>query len=665
MSFLVLDKFKKAGVINALELHIAKAISRIYGEKDEMVLLAIALSNAALRLGHLGLKLSRVIDDFAPQRIVDYYEQQEDLLIHVQSVEVSPSWFPPMDIWLMRIKESNAIWHVDQPFSHRPMVLDGDFLFPYKSWKSESQIAHVILTLIKKRVLSLPNPQKYAQRLLGKRSDQGWFEEEHIGRSHLAVHRAIHQAFCIIQGGPGTGKTTITQRILGILIEQYHHKEMPLRIALAAPTGKAAARMTESIKSRQSFFDLPEEIYVLLDELQGMTIHKLLGLKGSHHKPIYDENHPLPYDVIIIDESSMIDSWLMSALLNAIDRNKEDPKQHLILLGDPYQLPPVGQGAPFDELCADYGQKITIDQLSDFQQNLKQLSKLINHCPYPIQDMDENQLLDLLDLERIPVTQAHHRLSAVVELNKVHRVGAQSGIHQFATMIKEIDRLGFEPIESLMKAQSQPNAPYQDIECIFSHAIPPKLLDILENHYINLVQLAKKDPKLALMHYKDYGLLSPHYGGATGVYAINDFIESSLKKQKLGGWNHRYIGRPILITKNDEATGLVNGDIGILGEGQMVYFEGVEEPVHLDLLPEHKTVYAMSVHKSQGSEFNHVVLILPHQSSPILNRELIYTAITRAKKKVYLIGGIDQFRQAMLTQGEKSSHLNHFFNGST
>jgi exodeoxyribonuclease V alpha subunit len=643
MQMSILDDFKNAGVLNGLEYQLALSIQRIYGETSANILLAIALTNASVRFGHMGLELDQVSKIFSQEAIKQYFDNQEDLKIHV-NLDLFPKLsFPEFSLLRSDLASSPAIWSTDQPFELKPIVLDGNFLFTYQSWKGEDLVAKSILALSQKRTAKLPNPALFAQRLFAQNHQGGWFEEGCLGRAHLAGYYATHRGFCVIQGGPGTGKTTITQRILSILIEQYHSHQTPLRIALAAPTGKAAARMTESLQKEPTFFQLPSLLLDELKQLKAVTIHRLLGIKSSSSKPKYHAGNPLPFDVIVIDEASMIDSWLMSLLLDAIDIHHSSERQHLIFLGDPEQLPAVGNGSPLEEICGDRGSQIT-------NQSFETLRSDWQAYDPQVQALDLKSLLDLNIIHK-------DLFDSVVALNRVHRVKDDSCIHKLATMIKnDADLQSIKAfLDSLPSLDQQERS--LDVEWIDGHSIPNALMTRLEAHYVEFVNLAKNEPKKALKHYNLFGILAPHYSGSTGIYAINQLIETSLKKKKLGGWNQKYTGRPILVTQNDDETELVNGDIGVIGGDGQVYFPNLEDALSLSRLPEHKTVFAMSVHKSQGSEFDEVIFILPTEISGIITKELIYTAITRAKKKIYLIGSWHILSQGLSIRVEKSSSL--------
>jgi exodeoxyribonuclease V alpha subunit len=681
---IVLKRFHQAAVINALELSIAESLCRLYQDTHPYVALGIALAQASLRLGHLAFRVLHVDSDFSADVVKAQYERQNLQLPNF--VPIEPHEFPPVNDWLKALRKSPILWNTQDTFAKKPMILADHHLFTYKAWKGEAQVAHQLLLLhhLSKHI-RLPQPQKLFQRLfaeIGTAENPGeaWFEGgKQWTRPRLALHTALHEIVTIIHGGPGTGKTTLTQRVLAALIEQYHQEYQPLRIALAAPTGKAAQRLTESIRSRAPFFHLPEEIQAVLATLQGETIHSLLKINPNRELPEYHAQNPLPYDVIVVDEASMIDTWLMHALLNAIDlqdtQDQSIQRKRLLLIGDPHQLPSVSAGAPFTEICAQRGQAITPNRLMELKEFLRDHSQVTldeslapsstNHF---MKDFISNQTSthtdngEKIDQEllqhaqalqlKLAPSDASPLLDHVIALNQVKRVSAQSGIHQVATLIQKVDLFGTQKVLNSLK-----NPMYRDTSFHPAPPFPFPLFNRIMEHYLNLVRTAYKDPRKSLDLFKELCLLSPHYGGVMGVHALNHSIEEALREEKVGGWGKSYVGRPILITQNHSPTALVNGDIGIMGSNAQVYFEQHEQSIAYDLLPAHRTVYAMSVHKSQGSEFQTVIFCLPPKISPIVTRELVYTGITRAKKEVMIVGPAEVLAQAITAKVERGGYL--------
>ena len=375
---LSLTGLAQRGIISPLAHAATLSVMRASGENNEHVAIAIALSQVALRLGHLGLRVDAVAVDFSPEVLRELQEREHAELYDDQlSIEVNPlkeheqmieDWtgLPPTEAWLHCLRESAAVWWTETPWQPKPFVLDGNVLFTLKAWRGEAKVAHTISMLTRAQLGPLPKPKQLWDRLFAQ-SPTSWFDGgESWDRSKFALYSAMRSAIMVIHGGPGTGKTTLTQRILAALIEQYHSEGEPLKIAIAAPTGKAAQRLTESIQSRANFFQLPDKIQAQLSELKGVTLHSLLGIAPGR-RPEYHSTHPLPYDVIVVDECSMVDLWLLQSLLDALPRANE--RQRLLLVGDPQQLPSVSAGSPFTELCGARGRAISpmrIHELSSF-----------------------------------------------------------------------------------------------------------------------------------------------------------------------------------------------------------------------------------------------------------------------------------------------------------
>lgn len=657
-----LRDYYSAGVINALEMSAAERIGALYQEGDEQVLTALALAQAATRVGHLALRLERVREDLSPEvltALADRARGPDDPPLsaaqwYSSAERPSPTletldWgaLPNAEAWRARLAKSPAVWCADGGGTpSRPFVLDGAHLFTLKSWRGEAQVAHALSSLTRLNVGAVPNPARLWSRLFGEvgtreTPGEGWFEPhegEAWDRARLALYTALRGALTILHGGPGTGKTTLTQRILAALFDQYDspNSERPLRVALAAPTGKAAQRLTESLHSVAPFFHLPEWIQARLQTLQGETLHSLLGIAPGRAKPQYHAHSPLPYDVVVVDEASMVDTWLMRALTQALSLEGEDEhtqaRRRLLIIGDPHQLPSVSAGAPFTELCGDRGGRSSEGwraELAHFEQS--------KGAQIPAQSSAEGFV------------------DRVVALNQVKRVDEQSGVHRAASLMQKIDELGERALEQVIESLRDPR--YRDTALYSAPPFPPHLFEEVCEHYAEAVSLAQVNPLLALQQLKKLCLLSPHYGGPLGVNQLNELVEEHLRERRLGGWGRAYVGRPVLITQNHPTTQLVNGDIGVVGKGKQVHFEGKERPVPFELLPPHRTVYAMSVHKSQGSEFNKVIMCLPPERSPILTRELVYTGLTRAKKMAVVLGSPEVLKASLLAKVERGGQL--------
>ncbi len=461
---------------------------------------------------------------------------------------------------------------IGSPGEYKPLIADDHFrLYLYRFWEYQEKLAEFI------RVRAEHDPSPV-------------IDTESDGQT-IAAMFALKKSFCVISGGPGTGKTTTVAKILALLAQSRK-----LRIALSAPTGKAAARLQESITREKKHF-LPE-IQDIIPKTAS-TLHRLLGtIPGSPYFR-YNARRLLPYDVIVIDEASMVDLALMSKLVQAIS-----PKARLILLGDKDQLASVEAGAVLGDICAS-------------------------------------------------------SINCVVQLEKSYRFGEHSGIGAASRAVNADDTGG----QSLLLLKSNKYADAGWVELPAPNALSAALKDrIIHGFQPYLTSL--QNPVQALALFEKFRILCALREGAYGVFAINQTVEKILGKERLISGDKRwYAGRPVMITGNDYTLGLFNGDVGIaLYEkgGLRVFFQAPDGGIrsfHPLRLPEHETAYSMTVHKSQGSEFERVLLLLPDKDAVILTKELIYTAITRAKESVEIWGKEDIFRAAVSRRIRRSSGL--------
>ena len=449
----------------------------------------------------------------------------------------------------------------------------------------------------------------------------------------VAAALAASQGFSIISGGPGTGKTTTVTRLLAMLVELGLAQGRVPEIRLVAPTGKASARLTESIGGALEKLNCEEQVRDLIPSQAG-TIHRLLGVIPNQPGFRHNENNPLHLDVLVVDEASMVDLPLMCRLLSALP-----PEARVILLGDRDQLASVEAGSVLGDICsaADMG-----------------------YSPTQVQQLEQ---LTGFNLNNYPKAKSHGIGDSFCLLRKSYRFDALSGIGQLASAVNQ-----GEPKQALDAIQ----AGFKDIA---QHPVGPAgyqaLLKLCAQGYHPYLEAlgagiqTEEDKKQVLAAYNQFRLLCAVREGRFGVAGLNQAIRQTLAKQHRvpadGQW---YQGRPVLITQNDHALGLYNGDIGITladEDGQFrVIFElpdGTIKELLPSRLPEHETVFAMTVHKSQGSEFNHTVLVLPDTMSPVLTRELVYTGITRAKKKLELFATNSLLSAAIRNPTQRTSGL--------
>jgi len=406
-----------------------------------------------------------------------------------------------------------------------------------------------------------------------------------------AARVAQGKALAIICGGPGTGKTTTVVKILALLLMST---ENSFEVALAAPTGKAAKRLSESVGSSLERLQLPADISEALP-VQAQTLHRLLGVRRNSPQFRHNRQNPMGWDVVVVDEASMVDLAMMSKLVDALK-----PGARLLLLGDKDQLASVESGAVLGDFISSLpGNTVALKKSYRFDANIKQLARCINTG-------DSAGTWTLL-------TDPHKKNITILQVELIHYLGKK--YREFMDKVSRYPKTGIGEIFAAF----------------------------------NRFQV----------------LCGVHYGNL-GVEGINRRIETFFARRGLDcrpdSW---YPGRPVLITRNDYALGLFNGDIGIClpdleNGGAKVWFEqadGRPRGYSPYRLPRCETVFAMTIHKSQGSEFDEVVVVLPEEDNRILSRELIYTAVTRAKESVRLVAEKQIFQQALARKVERFSGL--------
>ncbi|MGF1738954.1 exodeoxyribonuclease V subunit alpha [Photobacterium satsumensis] len=460
----------------------------------------------------------------------------------------------------------------------------------------------------------------------------------------VAAAVALTRQFAVISGGPGTGKTTTVAKLLAALVTQGIQRDVRDEqgalqlpdIKLVAPTGKAAARLTESIGSAVDSLAVDDVVKSHIPT-QSSTIHRLLGAIPNRVAFRHNRENPLHLDVLVVDEASMVDLPMMARLLDALPAHAK-----LILLGDRDQLASVEAGAVLGDICGFAEQGYTTDQ---------------------------SQLLGRLT--GFSFQQALAAPSAVADslcmLQKSYRFHAQSGIGQLAKAInsgkpyqvEQVWQKGFRDIQYYPLGSDSYLTMITNVVTFYSD-------------YLDAIAEGKT-PGDVLQAFAQVRLLCAVREGDFGVAGLNQRIERALaRKGKITpGDETWYVGRPVMISQNDHGLGLYNGDIGIAmydsevdpltGHRPLrVYFEmpdGTIRGVLPSRLPDHDTVYAMTIHKSQGSEFADTLMVLPPDFSPILTRELVYTGVTRAKFKLYMFATKDVLNRSVTMRTERASGL--------
>jgi exodeoxyribonuclease V alpha subunit len=555
----LLRAFNDAGVLDAADVHVAQRITALGDEPDETVALAVALAVRALRGGSVCVNLHTIADDTGAPELV---------------------WPDPAG-WLAAIRASRLTGQVLRLYQDRLLYLD-------RYWREEEQVCTDLLAL------SAPGSPPTDLPAFERLFPPGRFDEQ-----REAADIAILQPVTVLTGGPGTGKTTTVARLLALLAEQAEVSgKSRLRIALAAPTGKAAARLTEAVAAEVGKLEPVDQIR--LGELQASTLHTLLGWRrGTSVRFRHDRGNRLPHDVVVVDEASMVSLTLMARLLEAVR-----PDARLLLVGDPDQLASVEAGAV---------------------------------------------LADLVDgLAARPDTR-------VATLATAHRFGESIGALAAAIRVGDADR-----VIALLEAGGE------HLDWIDTQGYDPaeRLAAIMVPHALRVWEAALRgDAAVALAALDEHRLLCAHRDGSTGVAHWNRQARSWISEQTGDpAWAEWYPGKPLLVTANDYGLGLRNGDTGVVvvsNDGLRAVIATASGPLDFatSRLADVETMYAMTIHKSQGSQAIEVTVLMPPAESRLLTRELFYTAVTRAKEKVRVIGSEASIRAALARRAVRASGL--------
>lgn len=621
-------------------------------DAEPLLLFASALTSHQLGRGHICLDLQYTLDNPYLSLSLPPEGNNGPALANTPLPSDILSGITPQ-YWYSKLQHPSL---VSRGAGNTPLVFSGWHLYLRRYWQYERNVEIAIRhRLAQTKNIEIGLPQEYCKEMLSR-----LFPATATNASanttdwqKIACALAARSAFSIITGGPGTGKTTTVVKLL-ILLQSLAIKggsdTRPLRIRLAAPTGKAAARLRESISG--TLERLPSSV-LKLDGLREAiptkvtTLHRLLGSRPNHRQYRHDARNPLALDILVVDEASMVDLEMMAAVLSALPDHAR-----LILLGDKDQLASVEAGSMLGELCR---------RAKDGNFTQETMAWLLNITGENIEEALLNPAGTQLDQN-------------TVMLRYSHRFTAGSGIGQLAEAVNNGDALQIERIWN----RRYPDLKKHDLETIQDPALDSLIIGTTDSttaltrqkgyaHYLLL--MANQHPSIhadisefdnwartVIAAYDQFQVLCALRNGPHGVTGLNQRISEALSRHRLidvsTPW---YQGRPVLVTRNDYRLGLMNGDIGITlrypqrdkRSGETHWVTRVAFPkndgingIHW-ILPSRllsvETVYALTVHKSQGSEFEHCVLLLPPQLNPALTRELVYTGITRARKWFSLI----------------------------
>lgn len=570
----LLEGLRTAGVLSGLDVAVAESLGRLAGESRGEVLLATALASRAVRQGHVCLDLARTVAEGPPR---------DDT-----GEPAAGATLPALAPWAAALRDSPLVAAATADAPLAPLVLDAAHrLYLRRYWLHQESLAAAICG----RAAALADGVDEALLADGLTRLFGPADDGAPDQQRVAASTAVCRRFCVVSGGPGTGKTHTVVRILALAIEQaLAAGTPPPRIALMAPTGKAAARLQEAVRAGTGSLDCAPEVRAGIPG-EATTIHRALGVarRGAttfrRHRA-----DPLRADLVVVDEASMVDLALMARLFDALPA-----AARVVLLGDQDQLASVEAGAVLGDICNSGAPRrgaaagaapgmseaiVQLDRSYRFAGGIGALARAINAGA---------------------VDAVWTALDAGGDVGW-YAAGSDGGLGADG---EALVRRGLEDFRRARTARERMQA--------------------LER----------------------FRVLCAHRRGPGGVEAVNAQIEQLLADQGAirldGEW---YIGRPILVTRNDYHLRLFNGDVGIIAAAeddssrrQAVFLapDGGERRLSPARLPPHETVFAMSVHKSQGSEFDAVAVLLPPEPSPVVSRELLYTAVTRARRHATII----------------------------
>jgi exodeoxyribonuclease V alpha subunit len=582
----LLRTFNEAGVLEAADVHVATRLGDLAQEADEAVLLAVALAVRAARAGAVCVDLDHV----------------DATVTEAEAERVAELPWPEPPVWQAAVRAS--------ALSRLGVVrVDAGRLYLDRHWREEKQVCDDLLRRLEHDRPDTERGPATDDDLLAAGAERlfppTWDEQRD------AALVAARRWTTVLTGGPGTGKTTTVARLLALVAEQHeaNHGRAP-RIALAAPTGKAATRLQESVAREAA--RLPDETdRARVGGLTASTVHRLLGWRpDSSTRFRHRRDNPLPYDVVVVDEVSMVSLVQMARLLEALRDTTR-----LVLVGDPGQLASVEAGA------------VLADVVAGFE-----------------------------DSPRSPV----------VSLTTTHRTRAADG-----SAAVDLDELAADlragDDDAVVARLTSGSAAVRLVDPADDAAMARVLADITDAAYAvtsGAEQFEEPGAGALVDLLDDHRLLCAHREGPFGVGGWNRQVQRLVEQRTgLQHFDEWYAGRPVLVTANDSGLGLSNGDLGItvrLPDGRLRVLVRIGATTRLfapTRLSGVETVYAMTVHKSQGSEARAVTVVLPPEDSRLLTRELFYTAVTRAREQVTIIGTEAELRAAMGRRVQRASGL--------
>jgi exodeoxyribonuclease V alpha subunit len=701
--------FVDAGLLADADVHTVALVAPRYGEHDVERMLGLAFAARAPRVGHAGVRLEALPDLLDAERDARHAERQQRAAParHVNDLAMSDAdepnaaeddaspdplpWPADKNAWAAHVLTSPLVGEpsdAQTPFVRQP-IATGALLLSRRMYSEQVRLAEAIRGRLTSTALSPPIPAGFDATLARLFPDRDGEE------SRAAVEVAAKHALALVVGGPGTGKTFSVSRLLAALLAPTGTEASRPHVALAAPTGKAAARMREALREsvdpkKKNKLELDAATRDAILALPAETLHRLLGVRpdGSCR---HDKNNPLAADLVIVDEVSMVDLTLMRRLVEAV---RTDAR--LVLLGDRDQLASVEAGSVLADLVEAAAHPPLKAHLRQFKTSRRFASApdiglvaaclqsyVTGHPDVVARAPSEAQrtalaLGVLCEREGAHATDETHH-AATAKDAPTEGTDATKPAHYRAT--RRVEHLG--PPERPTRGAARPSdaqiarlvAPYLEGFDALAPVDEPasKTKNVPRIGYAALVKQhcgGRKEPaddvlRAILDAFDRYRVLAVHRAGPLGVAGLERALAAKVRDYlNVKGSGAYWIGKPILITQNAYDVGLMNGDVGIIlprGEGSAAVFPG-EAPgtvrsVATARLPPHEGALAMTVHKSQGSQFERVALVLAGRSSPIQTRELVYTGVTRAKNQLAWLGDASELKDALDRRVTRESGL--------
>ncbi|MDO5287545.1 MAG: exodeoxyribonuclease V subunit alpha [Actinomycetia bacterium] len=578
----LLRDFSEAGVLTVADVQVARRVGHLFDPAaPESVLLAFALTVRALRMGAVALDSTQI-----PQLVEASLEEPPP----------QPLPWPEPTAWAASLRSSPLVTVGASEPGRRPLRLVDDLLYLERHWAEQELVRRELLRRSRRRP-QVADPDGLAQ-WAAEVSARDRLGPGEVNRQAEAAQKAVESSVLVLAGGPGTGKTTTVARALALVARELGRAPT---VALAAPSGRAAARLEEAVHQALTQIDvISPEIRRELQATRATTVHRLLGYRGrSYSRTAAD---PLPHEVVVVDELSMVSLSLMANLLPAV---RDDAR--LILVGDPEQLAPVDAGAVLADITAALEEAakpplplVRLRHTWRYSGEIQQLADLVRSG-------EAESALELLrhgcEVTLVPLDDSGNP----GDLTEVAQVAQQVGAAADAAA-----RAG--QVRQALQALSQ-----HRVLCAHRHG---------------------------------------RYGASTWARMVEQWVGQVVDEHR-GEW---YLGRPLLVTKNDVDLGIANGDAGIIvatESGPRAAFERGPEPLLLPpaQLVDVETMHAITIHKAQGSQFEEVTVVLPPLPSPLLTRELLYTAVTRATTRVRVVAHPEAFAAAVATRALRASGL--------